>query len=121
MGFPGTPYLVALDANRIGMERTGRATPAPPAPSSAGDCKGIVTAHRFWLAWHRQATVAKHPRFNMHFTPTSASWIDAIDEYIAHHNTKPKPFIWTKSARDILEKVIRANSRLSSKQNATLH
>ena len=47
--------------------------------------------------------------------------VAAIDDYIAHHNTKPKPFIWTKSARDILEKVIRANSRLSSKQNATLH
>ena len=95
-----------------------------------------------------QKWLAKHPRFNMHFTPTSASWmnmverffrditterlrrgvftsvpelIGAIDEYIAHHNTKPKPFIWTKSARDILQKVIRANSRLSSKQNATLH
>ena len=92
--------------------------------------------------------LAKHPRFNMHFTPTSASWLNmverffrditterlrrgvftsvpeligAIDEYIAHHNTKPKPFIWTKSARDILQKVIRANSRLSSKQNGTLH
>ncbi|EQB15486.1 hypothetical protein RLDS_11260 [Sphingobium lactosutens DS20] len=91
---------------------------------------------------------AKHPRFNMHFTPTSASWLNmverffrdisenrlrrgvftsvpelvsAIDEYIAHHNTNPKPFIWTKNARDILQKVIRANSRLSSKQNATLH
>jgi hypothetical protein len=47
--------------------------------------------------------------------------IAAIDEYIAHHNTNPKPFIWTKSARDILQKVIRANSRLSSKQHATLH
>ena len=47
--------------------------------------------------------------------------VTAIDEYIAHHNTKPKPFIWTKSAADILQKVIRANSRLSSKQNATLH
>ena len=90
----------------------------------------------------------KHPRFNMHFTPTSASWLNmverffrditdkrlrrgvftsvpelvaAIDQYIAHHNTNPKPFIWTKSARDILQKVIRANSHLSSKQNATLH
>jgi hypothetical protein len=30
-------------------------------------------------------------------------------------------FIWTKSARDILQKVIRANCRLSSKQNAALH
>ena len=45
----------------------------------------------------------------------------AIDEYIAHHNIKPKPFIWTKRARDILQKVIRANARLSSNQNATLH
>ena len=45
----------------------------------------------------------------------------AIDDYIAHHNTNPKPFIWTKSARDILQKVIRANDRLSSKQNETLH
>src|SRR5213595_889890 len=95
-----------------------------------------------------QDWLAKHPRFHMHFTPTSASWlnmverffrditterlrrgvftsvpelVDAINEYIAHHNTNPKPFIWTKSARDILQKVIRANSRLSSKQNAALH
>ena len=95
-----------------------------------------------------QDWLAKHPRFHMHFTPTSASWLNmverffrditterlrrgvftsvpeligAIDEYIAHHNIQPKPFIWTKSARDILQKVIRANSRLSSKQNGTLH
>jgi transposase len=103
-------------------------------------------------ATHKHPTVqgwlAKHPRFTMHFTPTSASWLNmverffrdltdkrlrrgvftsvpelvaAIDAYIAHHNTNPKPFIWTKSARDILQKVIRANSRLSSKQNETLH
>ncbi|RZL85873.1 MAG: IS630 family transposase, partial [Variovorax sp.] len=38
-----------------------------------------------------------------------------------HHNTNPKPFIWTKSARDILQKVIRAKRRLSAKQNGTLH
>jgi transposase len=94
-----------------------------------------------------QEWLAKHPRFHMHFTPTSASWLNrverffrdisesrlrrgvftsvqelvAIDEYVAHHNVDPKPFIWTKSARDILQKVIRANSHLSSKQNATLH
>lgn len=103
-------------------------------------------------ATHKHPTVQgwldKHPRFVMHFTPTSASWLNmverffrditterlrrgvftsvpelmgAINEYIDHHNTKPKPFIWTKSARDILQKVIRANARLSSKQNATLH
>ena len=96
----------------------------------------------------------KHPRFHMHFTPTSASWLNtgwpramverffrditvrrlrngvfrsvpeltkAIQDYVIHHNKNPKPFIWTAQAKDILEKVIRANSRLSSKQNATLH
>ena len=95
-----------------------------------------------------QAWLAKHPRFHMHFTPTSASWlnmverffrditvarlrdgvfrsvselIQAIEDYVTHHNKHPKPFIWTARAKDILEKVIRANSRLSSKQNATLH
>jgi transposase len=95
-----------------------------------------------------KAWLEKHPRFQMHFTPTSASWLNmverffrdlttvrlrngvfrsvpeltqAIDEYIKHHNKNPKPFIWTAQAKDILEKVIRANRRLSSKQNATLH
>lgn len=47
--------------------------------------------------------------------------VAAINEYVAHHSINPKPFIWTQSARDILQKVIRANSRLSSKQNETLH
>ncbi|EQD75897.1 ISRSO5-transposase protein, partial [mine drainage metagenome] len=105
-----------------------------------------------WDATHKhpaaQEWLTKHPRFNMHFTPTSASWLNmverffrditterlrrgvftsvselvaAIDAYVAHHNTDPKPFIWTKSARDILQKVMRANSRLSSKQNEALH
>lgn len=90
----------------------------------------------------------KHPRFHMHFTPTSASWLNmverffrdlttqrlrrgvftsvqelvsAIDQYIAKHNEQPKPFIWTAKANDILEKVVRANRHLSSKQNDALH
>lgn len=95
-----------------------------------------------------QEWLAKRPRSHMHFTPTFASWLNtvkrlcrdittdrrrnsvftsvpelvtAIDEYTAHHNVKPKPFIWTKSARDTVQKVIRANSRFGSKQNATQH
>ena len=44
--------------------------------------------------------------------------VTAIGAYIAHHNIQPKPFIWTKSKRDILQKVIRANNHLCSKQNA---
>ena len=95
-----------------------------------------------------QAWLARHPRFNLHVTPTSASWLNrverffrdisenrlrrgvfkslpelvtAIDDYVGHHNTDPKPFIWTKSARDILQKVIRANALLSSKKNGTMN
>ena len=48
-------------------------------------------------------------------------WVAAIDEYIAHHNTNPKPFMWTKSARDIQQKAIRANGRLSSPKIDALH
>ncbi|MDN8618119.1 IS630 family transposase [Variovorax ginsengisoli] len=82
-----------------------------------------------------RAWLARRPRFVMHFTATSASWLNmverffrdvsesrirrdsftsvlelelAIDLYVAHHNANPKPFIWTKSATDILAKVTRA-------------
>ena len=103
-------------------------------------------------ATHKHPTVrawlAKHPRFQVHFTPTSASWlnmverffrditterlrrgvfrslpelISAIQDYIAVHNHDPKPFVWTAKANDILQKVIRANHRLSSKKNEALH
>ena len=92
--------------------------------------------------------LVEHPRFHVHFTPTSASWLNmverffrditterlrngvfrsvpelttAIKEYIALHNKNPKPFVWTAKAQDILAKVMRANSRLSSKQNEALH
>ena len=95
-----------------------------------------------------RAWLAKHPRFHVHFTPTSASWLNmverffrdlsterlrrgvftsvpeligAINAYVAVHNQNPKPFIWTASAQDILQKVLRANRRLSSKQNEALH
>ncbi len=95
-----------------------------------------------------QQWLDKHQRFTMHFTPTSASWlnmverffrditterlrrgvfssvpdlISAIEGYVDHHNENPKPFIWTAKANDILQKVIRANRRLSSKQNGALH
>ena len=90
-----------------------------------------------------QEWLAKHPRFVMHFTPTSASWLNmverffrdisenrikrdsftsvaelefAIDLYIADHNARPKPFIWTASASDILAKVTRAKAALASVQ-----
>ena len=79
-----------------------------------------------------QNWLAKRPRFQVHFTPTSASWLNlverwfallterqlrrgvhrstkelkaAIDAFIARHNHDPKPFIWHKTADQILDSV----------------
>jgi hypothetical protein len=47
--------------------------------------------------------------------------IAAIEHYVAHHNAPTQALHLEQSARDILQKVIRANGRLSSKQNEALH
>ena len=91
-----------------------------------------------------QRWLQRHSRFHVHFTPTSASWlnmverffraltvnrlrrgvfrdvielVEAIDGYVDHHNEHPKPFIWTASAQDILEKVKRARKSLLNVQS----
>jgi len=88
-----------------------------------------------------KAWLAKHPRFKLHFTPTSASWLNlverffaeitrrrirrgvftsvaeleqAIHDYLDHHNGEPKPFVWSKSADIILTKERRALDRLEA-------
>jgi len=89
-------------------------------------------------ATHKHARVrawlARHPRWVFHFTPTSASWLNAVEtffsaltrrslkrgvfhsitdlqtaihRYIAEHNDDPKPFVWTKTADAILAKTAR--------------
>ena len=81
------------------------------------------------LAW-----LARHPRWTFHFTPTSASWLNAVENffskmtrqrirrgvfrsiadlqaainaYLAEHNAGPKPFVWTQSAETIMAKLER--------------
>jgi transposase len=85
----------------------------------------------------------RHPQFVPHFTPTSASWLNqverffariterrirrgsfrsveelerAIEDYLNTHNENPRPFVWTKSADLILDKVKRACERLAPPQ-----
>ncbi len=84
--------------------------------------------------------LAKHPRFTMHFTPTYSSWINQVERLFAevtrellqrsdHRNVQtlekdlrnwvkgwnenPKPFIWTKTAEDILESLGRLLKRIN--------
>lgn len=87
------------------------------------------------------AWLKKHPRFHFHFIPTSSSWLNlverwfreitqkrirrgsfesehelitAIETYIVENNKHPKPFIWTKTADEIIQKVNRCKPILKS-------
>ena len=89
------------------------------------------------------AWLERHPRFHLHFTPTSSSWlnlierwfamltdkairrgvfrsvpdlVDAINAYLTAHNDDPTPFIWTAEIEEILEKVGRARTALTTPQ-----
>jgi transposase len=94
-------------------------------------------------ATHKHPTVRawldKHPRFQLHFTPTSSSWLNlverwfreltdkalrrgvfhsvpdliaSIEEYLDAHNEDPRPYVWTATAESILAKVARSRIAL---------
>jgi transposase len=98
-----------------------------------------------YYATHKHPDVkdwlVKHPRFHLHFTPTSASWVNlverffrditeerirrgvfrsvaeleaAIQEYLAHRNANPKPYHWTAKTEAILNKVAKAKEMLGT-------
>jgi transposase len=81
--------------------------------------------------------LVRHPRFRLHFIPTSSSWLNlverwfgqltqkrirrgsfhsvpeltqAIEDYLEAHNLHPKPFVWTASVESILEKIKRCKA-----------
>ena len=87
-----------------------------------------------------KAWLSRHPRFHMHFTPTGSSWINQVERWFgfltdqmirrgvhksvqalendirawtADWNTHPRPFIWTKSAEEILDSIARYCRRIS--------
>ncbi len=86
-----------------------------------------------------KAWLKRHPRFHVHFIPTSSSWLNLIERwfreitekcirrgvfqnvpqlietimaYVADHNRDPRSFVWTAQADDILAKVARARAVL---------
>ncbi|MCH7872472.1 MAG: transposase, partial [Planctomycetes bacterium] len=88
--------------------------------------------------------LARRPRFHMHFTPTSSSWLNlverwfreittkrlrratfcsvpkleaAIEAFIDAHNADPKPLVWTAEVKDILPKIARAHAALDTVMN----
>jgi len=92
-----------------------------------------------------KAWLARHPSFHIHFIPTSSSWLNlverflreltdkrirrgafssvadliaAIEAYIAAHNQRPKPLVWTASVATIMAKVARARTSLDTTRSA---
>ena len=97
---------------------------------------------------HVQRWLKKHPRFVCHFVPTSSSWLNlverwfrelsekairrgnfvsvpdlkrAIDEFLTAWNEAPKPFIWTATVEELIEKIARARAKMEQlKPGSTL-
>jgi transposase len=91
-----------------------------------------------------QNWLAAHPRFALHFTPTSASWLNLVERWFAELTTKklrrgahrsvrqlnsdirawiqtwnqdPRPFVWTKTADEILESIARYCNRINESRH----
>ena len=103
--------------------RRRRTTPAAPPPNHP-----------------RPDWLARHPRFHLHFTPTGSSWINQVEpwfgllteqlirrgvhqsvvalendvrQWINNWNEDPKPFVWTKTAEDILQSLAKYIAKIS--------
>src|SRR6266705_407125 len=127
-----------MTTNGMGRRRCSQPSMLPTTKCSICDNSSTHKHDRV------QRWVERHPRFHLHFTPTSSSWLNmverffrdltqnrlrrgvfrdveelitAIGDYIDHHNQSPKPFIWTARAADILEKVKRARHTLHKRQS----
>lgn len=88
-----------------------------------------------------RAWLTRHPRWTFHFTPTSCSWLNAVESffatltkrrlkrgvfrsivdlqaainrYLAEHNQKPKPFVWTADPKRVLAAIERGKQALES-------
>jgi transposase len=91
-----------------------------------------------------QRWLAGHPRFVLHFTPTSSSWLNLVERWFAELTTKklrrgahrsvrqlnadirawiqswnddPNPFVWTKTADEILESIARYCNRINESRH----
>ena len=132
--------------------RPQHAAPSPPGVHSlpqhdrgAGPGRRKIHAIVDNYATHKHPRVrqwlARHPRWTFHFTPTSASWLNAVEGFFAssravasseacsdpsltckspstasspRHNTDPKPFVWTADPKRVLAAVKRGKQALES-------
>ncbi|MCZ2111817.1 MAG: IS630 family transposase [Dehalococcoidia bacterium] len=111
------------------------------------DLEVIVDNYATHKHAHVQAWLAAHPRVHLHFTPTSASWLNlverlfaeltdkairrgvftsvraleqAITAYLDERNRQPRPYTWTATVEAILSKVGRAQSALATVKDSSV-
>jgi transposase len=123
------------------------------APAQRHICAGVPVATHPAIFRHAppqphdpalKRWLLRHPRFQLHFTPTRGSWLNPVERlfalltekqqrrgayrsireleaairvYLEHHNRHPKPFLWTKSANQILYSVVRFCKRILSSRH----
>jgi transposase len=129
-----TPRHRAMERKRF-LARIDQAVPAELDVHVI--CDNSSTHHtaeiRRWLL--------RHPRFHLHFTPTSSSWLNLVERWFSELTTKwlrrgthrsvaelprsiqawidtwnqaPRPYVWTKTADQILENITRYLQRISN-------
>lgn len=111
------------------------------------DLEVIVDNYATHKHAHVQSWLKTHPRVHLHFTPTSASWLnlverlfaeltdkairrgvftsvkaleEAITSYLAERNRQPRPYTWTATVEAILAKVGRAQSALTAVKDSSV-
>ena len=130
-----------LTAARVG-QRLRLAFKAIPVEESLPKDDSLVNLYEDYQQIVKDRNLLeKHPRFHLHFTPTSSSWLNlierwfaeltnkairrgafvsvddlvcAINEFVQSHNADPKPFVWTASVDQILTKVGKCKAILAT-------
>ena len=140
---PPDRALVLCVDEKSQIQALDRTAPILPMADVASDLDVHLILDNYGT--HKTASIrrwlARHPRFHVHFTPTSASWLNlverwfalltekqikrgthrstraletAIRPYLVITNERPKPFVWTKTADEILASVARFCQRISN-------
>jgi len=130
----------AATARSSSSNSCGRSTTRSPRTSTSTSCS--TTAQRKTPAIQRWLTA--HPRFALHFTPTSSSWLNLVERWFAELTTKklrrgahrtvrelnadirawietwnddPKPYVWTKTADQILDNLTQYLNRINDSRH----
>ena len=132
---PGTPARATHDYKRNG-------TSSSSGTSRSRVCRNFLNATHKTPAIKRW--LVAHPRFVLHFTPTGASWLNLVErwfgeltrrklkrgthrsvrelnadirDWLAHWNENPLPYVWTKTADQILDSITTLTTRINDSQH----